>query len=686
MSSTRRPPAKRLRIAQACDQCRKRKSKCDGEQPICSICRSGGRNCTYSNTTARRGLQPGYVRALESIIGLMMKHVPGSEATVQNLLRASTGKTRFPRGSAAAKGVDVWRSSGLASDLDKILQRFEAGDAEDHLSTDDDDDVILEEEPIVLPQAAGQYLSEPTQKSRYEFPAPASNTPAEANPHTLNPMALGYRQEFNLPFPGSILELVDFYFKYTHCWLPILERREVLRYIHTNSVDGNDPQITHDQANRALIWAICVYSGTSGCRIEGDHSLLNPMYIQACVEYRLSSLGEDMCTLTDIQTLLILVLLRVGRGDTEAAWVLIARAARMLLIRDASHKTTGGRWQHAFQACGFLDHFLSASLQRRPCIGPDDQTRPGRVDEDALEEWETWAGAPGLQDTPTTQSTPQGPLRSLSTFNFVDQLIRWHQEAVATRSASSVWHLISRLEEWRSNLPADRACVNAPSNNIPTLHLHLLASFFICSTIRKSTCILPPVRALTESTARSSLGIVRQYLALTDIRGSSPLLPTIIAENISCLKLLRADVRTSNESHVESQLRDILGLLNQHWCRKMAGDTRAPPSSWLIPTSNSQPGRAPEPQMTLNCTYEGSIHTAAERAAPYIYPSQDPMDSCTIDDRSDANEFDTLFEEMAASMPSARSTTSPLFAQNLGFMTNEWDSEFLSFLRYPSDR
>lgn len=38
---------KRLRTKVACDYCRKRKSKCNGEQP-CSKCLDKNRNCTYT--------------------------------------------------------------------------------------------------------------------------------------------------------------------------------------------------------------------------------------------------------------------------------------------------------------------------------------------------------------------------------------------------------------------------------------------------------------------------------------------------------------------------------------------------------------------------------------------------------------------------------------------------------------
>lgn len=49
---------KRLRTKVACDYCRKRKSKCDGEQP-CSKCISRKRQCVYSYVSKERKKREG---------------------------------------------------------------------------------------------------------------------------------------------------------------------------------------------------------------------------------------------------------------------------------------------------------------------------------------------------------------------------------------------------------------------------------------------------------------------------------------------------------------------------------------------------------------------------------------------------------------------------------------------------
>lgn len=43
------PPKKRQRVAQACELCRKKKTKCDGARPICKNCTQGNHECVYAH-------------------------------------------------------------------------------------------------------------------------------------------------------------------------------------------------------------------------------------------------------------------------------------------------------------------------------------------------------------------------------------------------------------------------------------------------------------------------------------------------------------------------------------------------------------------------------------------------------------------------------------------------------------
>ncbi|EUC62590.1 fungal Zn, 2-cys(6) binuclear cluster domain protein [Rhizoctonia solani AG-3 Rhs1AP] len=38
----------------ACDSCRRRKRKCDGRMPVCSLCEKGNTECVYDATQDQR--------------------------------------------------------------------------------------------------------------------------------------------------------------------------------------------------------------------------------------------------------------------------------------------------------------------------------------------------------------------------------------------------------------------------------------------------------------------------------------------------------------------------------------------------------------------------------------------------------------------------------------------------------
>lgn len=58
-------PSKKRRVSRACDLCRLKRAKCDGQTPRCSFCAVNNANCTYTKTVKKRGLPTGYIHDLE---------------------------------------------------------------------------------------------------------------------------------------------------------------------------------------------------------------------------------------------------------------------------------------------------------------------------------------------------------------------------------------------------------------------------------------------------------------------------------------------------------------------------------------------------------------------------------------------------------------------------------------------
>ncbi|KAL7789798.1 fungal-specific transcription factor domain-containing protein [Trichoderma ceciliae] len=88
-SAPSQPIQKRRRVTRACDECRRKKIKCDGKQP-CTHCSVYSYECTYDKpSNRRRNPAPQYIEALESRLqraeSLLRKFVPDIDLADPNL-------------------------------------------------------------------------------------------------------------------------------------------------------------------------------------------------------------------------------------------------------------------------------------------------------------------------------------------------------------------------------------------------------------------------------------------------------------------------------------------------------------------------------------------------------------------------------------------------------------------------
>ncbi|POG59818.1 hypothetical protein GLOIN_2v1718840 [Rhizophagus irregularis DAOM 181602=DAOM 197198] len=86
---------KRVKITTACDTCRRRKVKCDGESP-CANCQRGNYQCTFSDASAKRPRGPpkGFVALIEDRLH-----------TIESLLVNLVNKDTIPDISNLSKDI-----------------------------------------------------------------------------------------------------------------------------------------------------------------------------------------------------------------------------------------------------------------------------------------------------------------------------------------------------------------------------------------------------------------------------------------------------------------------------------------------------------------------------------------------------------------------------------------------------
>lgn len=114
------PPKPRQRPGSACQECRRRKLRCDGQRPQCQACAQSGAQCIAIVTHAQRGPKKGHVKALETRLGTLpdpdfaicaladiMNHSYAGAAS----LRAAAEE--FPHTSSGLQRFARWNECGL---------------------------------------------------------------------------------------------------------------------------------------------------------------------------------------------------------------------------------------------------------------------------------------------------------------------------------------------------------------------------------------------------------------------------------------------------------------------------------------------------------------------------------------------------------------------------------------------
>ncbi|KAI1448243.1 fungal-specific transcription factor domain-containing protein [Annulohypoxylon stygium] len=125
------PLQKRRRVTRACDECRRKKIKCDGKQP-CTHCQVYSYDCTYDKpSNRRRNPAPQYIEALENKLSraetLLRKFMPDVDLNDPSLDPAVQQEFRIReqarlRAAAAAKGKQSGSSSSVDAQLHSMIE------------------------------------------------------------------------------------------------------------------------------------------------------------------------------------------------------------------------------------------------------------------------------------------------------------------------------------------------------------------------------------------------------------------------------------------------------------------------------------------------------------------------------------------------------------------------------------
>jgi hypothetical protein len=477
-STTRR----RIRVSEACDTCRTRKDRCDGGRPTCNNCLRARRDCTY-RPTKKRGLRTGYVRALETLLGLLFTTVQGLDPWVAALFQGQETAPLFRFDHLESQSTDVsveafidaWRKSALLKQIEQALST-EGHDDDDVTDSVKGFDRKALQASVVAANVLRSHGTVALQTSDGSLPTPidfhpASHTvsieedaaqprsspgnsllieaftefeqsvplPSDAGADAVGDDALSnIEQRTSTPLPPDWRSLLDLYFSTTHCWLPMCQKHELLRTAYVMASDASTQglgetgvPVTHGE--RACLNAILYYASLQ--RSIGDTRSGNREdYVwtreaTTCCSAIQSLLPDkiESYEIGHVRALLIMTLINIACGNQKQAWTStgvtiyhIALLAKPQLRHERPTSDLGEGAKRTVLCCMALDSLVAAWNGLRPYFTRSDIVSIGPLLTDGLEEWEPWK----------SHQPPNGsvldfhaPGRSLSTFNQVINLV-----------------------------------------------------------------------------------------------------------------------------------------------------------------------------------------------------------------------------------------------------------------------
>jgi hypothetical protein len=438
---------KRIRVSQACEQCRSKKGKCDGQQPACSVCRSLNISCSYNPHPKKRGLRPGHYALLERravlaelITAYLFKCVPDAEVRLASFFEFEDPSLPFlaSEGSKQAeliRHLEDWRTSAAGSWLSEVSARSDA--SIDQLST------------FRSQHASSEPSSQATSGTQIDAGVSTVRRQADAKlPRTLRGEATqdgnssnSKREIMTVPpvsttvyeFPKNMERIFDVYFAHTHTWLPLVDKFKLMAFYHTFSSRQNMPldKLSHDQVGSlAMLWSLIAYTALyepePGAKQRASVSTTYSPADAASRALSLIPVYDTSLGYEHVQALVLLSLFYLRTDNPRTSWILIGHASRINVGLASSHlgRRPSSVSRRTSVACYTMERLLAVSMEMKeqaicpqatPSLGED-----WEIEAEGWEEWSSWEAFSGRTlngNNARVLSCSREPLRGLTTLN-----------------------------------------------------------------------------------------------------------------------------------------------------------------------------------------------------------------------------------------------------------------------------
>ncbi|KAI1142645.1 fungal-specific transcription factor domain-containing protein [Hypoxylon sp. FL0543] len=525
-SAAQRKPAKRERVALACQRCKTRKQKCDGQRPACGSCARLSLKCVYIvPLVPAAGEKKIYIKALEHRISELEAYL------------ASLGHHRVGTDPLGRLGQPAPSSSQNAAvtPLNPSSQiQVAAPEQSQRDNEDDSNDILLAVRDLSL-SASGHYVGASSNISigrvlssfvhSQGTSAPGTHEEqsgqGEDDPAPKSIYSTSAGDMIGVPFlsPQVAARLLHGYFRHIATRYPTLHSAEVVR-LHNNRDSLTDE---YEQTILHLIYAV------SGRWLESagemGHFFSDQHYDLAFNEL------ESMLRLRDARTVnyLLLMALYCTRAPRDpGAWTYVGAAMRLCIElglhrrqRRQQPSVEGEMDKRRFWTAYFLDRDISIAVGRPPSISDHDidAELPLDINEDTLDDEtirQASMHANGIPMNPPTTLTSFIHRTRLKQIESEIQHDVYRVDRPNDVSDATINSFLDRLNAWKDVIPFDTTrYVHRQENpfeghELYTLHYYRVVRFLLYPQLAKN----PVNMHYLKLCADACIGIITDYRKL----------------------------------------------------------------------------------------------------------------------------------------------------------------------------
>ncbi|RAH71314.1 putative C6 transcription factor [Aspergillus aculeatinus CBS 121060] len=291
----------------ACQSCRRKKTKCDREQP-CAQCTRFNTICLYDDCRSKPGLRAGAVERLQQRVDTLENMFLGQSLLWQKMWSAMVDGMSSNISPPTQNGIE---SAGITASVqqlsEEVKQRLlqEAAGAADSDGTQMGSDDMAQQKPLE---------PRPAKRRKLHF----HSTLEQQVPETVDDWSASQLSAQGLLPHAVMMELVDFHFANVHPWIPILHVRRFREQLY--SPDGWNRAVPILHAILATSVRFTSHPAAGGFQSKGE--------MAAASRQRVIFNSMESFSVENLQALVIIAFDIIGSGRGPSAWSVVGSMTR----------------------------------------------------------------------------------------------------------------------------------------------------------------------------------------------------------------------------------------------------------------------------------------------------------------------------------------------------------------------